>query len=398
MSLNDLCNLDSTTMTKQSIGSVIIVGGGPAGTHVAAQLAKACHKTPIKITVVDRQNYMDWSVASARMLVQPDSMDTYGYALPLNNVYKHLGKDYITFVHSAVQKISSNSVTLENGTILEADVIVIAIGGQYANGSIWKPLPEHTTKEIRIAAFRSLREKVVASKSIIVTGAGPTGVEIAAEIKSEFPNINVILIGTLLPVASPGFRIRIQKELESIGVIIKEGRIDIDKPDSNGNVVMRNGEIIQNVDLILNGAGFVYAGAKLADDILKVDLNECGQFHCRPTLQLATSTDTVFCCGDIVAVPDGYYADIKGMMNAESTADIVATNIIALLQKKKTLKNFKWSSTPIVKPNITVLGPKTAIADMGLPNFIENFIGRTVKSKDFFMSIKGSSYGKGKTW
>lgn len=386
--------------TKQPLGSVIIVGGGASGTAVAAQLAKASpQKTPIKITVVDRQNYLDWSIASARMLVQPDSVNE--FTMPLPKVYQHLSANDnpITFVHSGVSKISPKSVTLDNGSTLEADAIVIAIGGQYSTeGSLWKPLPDHTTKEIRMAAMRTQHEKVKASKSIVVAGAGPAGIEIAGEVKAEFPHIEVTMVGTLLPHATPRFRASVQKALTDMGVVIKEGRIDVSKPDENGNVTTREGEVITNVDMILHAIGFDFAGNKFADDTIKADVTEKGKFRCRPTLQLESTCDTIFCCGDIVAVPDNHYADIKGMMNAEATATIVANNIVLYLQKKPLKHHMKWSKTPVVKPIITVLSPKVGIADMGLPHFMENALARSLKCKDFFLGLKGKNYGKGKTF
>lgn len=372
------------------------MGGGPSGIHVARNIVNSAGST-VSITVVDRQNYMDWCVASPRMLVQPEDIEKFGYVMPTDKVCEHIAgkKGKISFVQGAVSKIGATSVTLSDGRTLSADTIVVAVGGQYAGGP-WKPLPDQTTRESRIAYMKTLKAKIASMKSVVVAGAGPTGVEVAGELKAAFPGHVITLVGTLLPNSPKVLQDRMKAALEKMGVVIIEGRVDVEGPDVNGNVKTRAGDVIENADIVLNAAGFTFQGKELADDKIQTDVTERGQFACRPTLQLA-STDTVFCCGDILAVPQGCFADVKGVQHANDTAETVAKNVVFQLQKKP-LVDFKWSKVPINKPMMTALGPSVAVGYMGMPNFMENFLGRKLKSKDYYMSLKGSSYGRGKTW
>jgi len=387
----------TNTTTKPTISSVIIVGGGAGGVSVARDIAKLGGAS-VAITVIDRQNYMDWALASPRMLAQPDDIEKHGYCMPLDKVCQHVAGKHgnIRFRQGAVSKISPKSVTLSDGTLIEADAIVVAIGGQYASGAPWKPLEDQTTKETRIAGFRRLHKQLAAAQSILVAGAGPTGVEVAGELKAAFPDCRIVMVGSLLPNSPTSIRIRMKAALEGMGVVVQEGRVDATAPDSDGNVTTREGGVIENITVVLNAAGFIFKGKELADDALLVDVNERGQFSCRPTLQLK-SVDTVFCCGDALEVPQGFYADVKGLVHADETGKAVAKNVVQLL-KEKPLVDFKWSSKPIQKPMMTALGPKIGVGFIGLPNFVENFMCRTVKCKDYYMGIKGSHYGKGKTW
>lgn len=385
-------------MTTEDNNSIIIVGGGPGGIRVARTIVQQSGKTPVSITVMDRQNYMDWSLASPRSLVHPEDILKYGYVMPLDKVCEHVStkKHPVKFIQANVTQVSPTSVTLDNGTVLEAKVIVVAIGGQYASGAMWKPLPDQITKETRIAAFKTLRAKVEACHSIVVTGAGPTGVEVAGEIKAAFPNITVTIVGTLLPHSKEPIQERTKATLESLGIVVMTGHVDVTEPDVNGSVMTREGETIHKVDMILNAAGFTFAGAKIANDALKQDVTPNGQFSCRPTLQLQ-SIDSVFCCGDILAVPDGCFADVKGLQHADDTATAVGKNVLLLLQQKPLLP-FQWHTTMVDKPMMTALGPKVGLGYMGLPHFMENFMCRSFKCKDYYMGLKGSLYGKGKTW
>jgi len=383
-----------------SIGSVIIVGGGASGLHVARLLAQK--KESVDVTLVDRQDYFDWSVASPRMLAEPERIEEDTYVMPTAKVLEYIGKrkdgsNLTKFVQGAVKTISAKSVTLENGKVLEADAIVVAIGGQYGNGSIWKPLPSHTTKEARIKAFKDLHDKAAKAKGVVVAGAGHVGVEVAGELKAALPNVEVTLVGRVVARSSEEFQRRVKKHLIAGGVVLKDGHIDVDAPDKDGNVVTREGETIPGVDLVLKATGFTFAGDKLADASLKKDVSKRGQFNCRSTLQLQ-SCDSVFAVGDIVVVPEGFYSDVKGTYHAQATGATAADNVVAFLQKKTPLADFAWSDKPIETPVMATLSRKDTVADMGMPNFLQNFMGRMLKSKNYFANLQRKNFGYGTTW
>ena len=101
--------------------------------------------------------------------------------------------------------------------------------------------------------------------------------------------------------------------------------------------------------------------------------------------------------GDVLEVPEGKYADVKGMQHANDTLAIVALNTAQLLRfgeaNKQKLRDFAWSDKPIVKPMMTCLGENHAVGDMGLPFPLGNFLGRKVKCKNYYVSIQGGKYG-----
>lgn len=239
-------------------------------------VAKNLKKSGLEVTIIDRQNYLDWSIAAARSLVSPDDIDKHNYAMPLDKVSEFMGAK---FVQSAVAQVSEKSVTLANGDVLNADFVVVAIGGQYGSGALWKPTPELTTKEKRVAAFRAEREKAAAAKAIVVAGAGLAGVEVAGELKAAFPDAKVTLVGTFLPFASDNTKAKVRKALEEMGVILTDGRVEDPKP-VNGKVKTTSNETL-DADIVYMATGFIFAGAKLLDDNLKSNATENGQVSCR---------------------------------------------------------------------------------------------------------------------
>ena len=149
---------------------VVIVGGGVGGVLTAKALKK--YKASLDVIIVDRQDYLDWSVSSPRSVVKPDDVEAHGFCFPLDKVCEFFGCSYR---QGAVTSISDKSVTFADGLTLSADAIVVAIGGQYASGALWKPLPDQTTAGKRVAAFRAENARIRSARSIVVAGAGPTG-------------------------------------------------------------------------------------------------------------------------------------------------------------------------------------------------------------------------------
>jgi len=359
-------------------------------------LAKELHDTGVEVTIVDRQNYTDWSIAAARCLVSPDEIEAKNFTMPLDKIAEFYGAK---FVHSAVTEIGENFVELEEGeSRLKGDCIVVAIGGQYiSTGSIWKPTHTQTTKELRIEAFRAERSRIVSASSIVVAGAGLTGVEVAGEIKSAFPEKKVVLVGTLLHNTTKLVRERTEAALQKLGVVLMEGRVEQDEP-IDSIVTTTKGEKIE-ADLVCKAVGIHFFAGELMDNSLKASLTDTGQVSCRPTLQLDTC-DSVFACGEIVCVPEGSFADVRGVLHAHETAKIVAKNVVGILSGKE-LSVFQWSKKPFNNMVMIVLNPQTGIGALGMPRFmsrVEDFICRTAKAKDFFLSIKAKEFGKNKTW
>ena len=356
-------------------------------------VAKYLQKSGCQVTIVDRQNYLDWCIASARSLVSPDDIEKKDFTMPLDKIAEFFGA---TFVHSAVSQVGEKSVTLEDGQVLEADCVVVAIGGQYASGALWKATPELTTKEKRIEAFRAEKKQLESVNAVVIAGAGLSGVEVAGEIKSAFSAKTVVLVGTLLPTSTDYGREKVKKALLDLGVILKDGRVEGEPV--NGKVTTTKGETI-DADIVYNAAGFVFAGSKLLNQSLQANVTERGQLVCRPTLQLQ-GCDTVFATGDIVKVPEGKFADTKGLMHGDETAKVVAKNVLHFLAGDN-LGEFKWSDKPLNTPSFTALGPDLAIGDMGMPKFLsglEDMMCLKLKAGNFFASMKASGFGKGKTW
>src|SRR5271166_6555795 len=102
------------------MGTVIIVGGGYAGTALAKRLDPNAD-----VTLVEPRDAFVHNVAAIRALVDPSLLDK--MILPYRNLLKR-GR----VIRERAAAIEDRTVILQSGARLTADVIVVATGSGYA--------------------------------------------------------------------------------------------------------------------------------------------------------------------------------------------------------------------------------------------------------------------------
>ena len=381
------------TMPKTA-KTAIVVGGGHGGLQAATMLSKK----GIAVTVVSPLAYWDYSISSPRCVVEAEEADVLQYTPPLDGICKHIKA---TFVQGKVTDVSDSftggavtGVTLEGGAVLEASVVVVAIGGSYTGGAIWKNREHETTAEARAEGFKEMAAAIAAAENVVISGAGLVGVEVAGEIKTKFPSKCVTLVGK-----QSGTAKIIQKTtaaLEKLGVDLKEGRT-VGEP-ADGVVNMKEGGALK-CDLLLPCAGFAFDASCLKANF-EGAITTRGQVVTEPSL-LVQGSENVFALGDIVAIPEGKFGLASGATQCEAMARIVTANALAVIAGKKGTKAFGWAAKADSGPCLSTFGPANGVGDIGMPGCLggmENAAARKFKAKDFFMAKFGPPLGMGKTW
>eukprot|EP00184_Porphyridium_aerugineum_P007893 CAMPEP_0184691494 /NCGR_PEP_ID=MMETSP0313-20130426/330_1 /TAXON_ID=2792 /ORGANISM="Porphyridium aerugineum, Strain SAG 1380-2" /LENGTH=414 /DNA_ID=CAMNT_0027149227 /DNA_START=104 /DNA_END=1348 /DNA_ORIENTATION=+ len=178
--------------TEAKNKSYIIVGSGWFGTNTAKLIQKTL-KNVSTITMVELGNkdYIDANVQNPRCVVDPD------FAKKIFPTYEKALGDKIILEHvKEVKNVSVGSVqvvtTKDEEKTLVADVVIVATGMGHKS----KLMKNQTgmSREERIKMFEEYRDAIKASKGIIIAGGGPTGVEMAAEIATDFPGKKVTLV------------------------------------------------------------------------------------------------------------------------------------------------------------------------------------------------------------
>jgi NADH dehydrogenase FAD-containing subunit len=191
--------------------TVVVIGGGYGGINAAKALDDVAD-----VTLVDPTEAFVHNVAAWRALVEPEWLERIFFP------YEHLlarGR----FLRDRAVAIDGRRVTLGSGDVLDPDYLVLATGSAY-------PFPAKT-EEPEIASararHRAAHAALLAADRALIVGAGPSGLELAGEIKAFFPDKHVtiadisddILVGPY----DQALRDELRRQLDDLGVEVRLG-------------------------------------------------------------------------------------------------------------------------------------------------------------------------------
>lgn len=227
-----LTDTDATLPTTTH--TIVILGAGLSGVPLAHHLLK---HTPasvgLRVVLVSPNDEMLWVYATVRAIL-PEKFGHDKIFLPLRPAFaKYSASKFEHIVGTAqsldpeanrVVVLSTNADKKHQQRTIDYDTLVIATGSSFKDDMPFKNLTDTmaTKKEID-----NLREKIAAARSIVVAGAGQTGVEVAGELGQEYglagtKEITLIADGTLplRPEARYDVRRMAASELASLNVKI----------------------------------------------------------------------------------------------------------------------------------------------------------------------------------
>ncbi|GKT45616.1 oxidoreductase ptaL [Colletotrichum spaethianum] len=210
---------------------------------------------------------------------------------------------------------------------LPYDYLVLATGARCASPDMpWKNANSH---EETIDLLHETTEKVKAARHVLVAGAGPTGVETAAEIRFEFADKEVVLLSAHEEIlGGDSIAKGVENEIVRLGVQVKKNsRVKNSRPlpDGRTEVTLVSGEIIKT-DLYLPTMGLVpnteYLDSSLINEYNNVKVDECLRVK---------GVDNVWACGDIIS------CQRSGFMLTDKQAAGVVKNIELAIKGKDQL-------------------------------------------------------------
>lgn len=347
---------------------VVIIGGGYAGTTVAAECLK--HGIPFKL--ISNQEYFHHCVGSLRAAVFPE----YGkkIAIPLKDAFG------AQFIQANVNKIDAEGkkVVLESGEEFEFTHCVIAVGSL-------GPSPARSaqaTIDGLLSEYLDISDKISKAKHICIIGGGPVGVELAGEIRDKYTENEITIVSSNEKLVSPQFDGKFQTNMRAV-LDAKNIKIEIGKA-TNVQELERNIVKEQNVDistgssltcdLVISCVGLPPNKTSISNLISEDKLDQSGRIKVNSSLQIE-GYDNMFAIGDCCNTEENKmaaYAEAHG---------VHAVKTIINITKGKETKAYK---TPFVGMVIPV-GAKQGVGIMNGYN-IPGPIATVLKSRDLFTS------------
>ena len=302
---------------------VVIVGAGFGGLRAA----RALSKKPVKVTLIDRNNYhlfqpLLYQVATAGL--SPDEI-----AYPIRAILRK--QRNLTFLMDEVIEIDLNrSKVITNKSSLEFDYLILAVGSEtnfFHNEMIEKygyglkdlqeaqAIRNHILNQYEKASVVEDDEEKKSLLTFVVVGGGPTGVEMAGAIAElvrvmhkDYPQLDQKLGSVILLE-------KFDRLLSNLSNKSSQATLEVLK---NKNVQVRFGAMVENFDgkvIHLKGGDPIFsntliwaAGVQAASLVNNVSNEKAPQKRVKvlPTLQLPQNKN-VFLIGDAA-----YFEDSDG--------------------------------------------------------------------------------------
>lgn len=211
------------------VKTVVILGAGWAGLPLAHKLLKYTlpkAKDGLKVILVSPNSHFYWNVAAVRGVI-PGTIPDEQLFLPIEPGFAKYSDESFEFILGKAERLDLERNTIEvavnDGTqrSFSYDQLVIATGSQILGNLPFKSVGTH---QETIAALHSLQKQIDAAKSIVVSGAGPTGVETAGELAAAYgveKEITLIIRGERALQSSPvlrGVSQIVERDLQKLGV------------------------------------------------------------------------------------------------------------------------------------------------------------------------------------
>ncbi|XP_023520994.1 apoptosis-inducing factor 2-like [Cucurbita pepo subsp. pepo] len=338
---------------------VVVVGGGIAGSLLAKSLQFFAN-----VTLIDPKEYLEIPYGSLRSTVEPSFAER---SLIKHSEYFSNGR----LITSPAVDITESQVLVANGRHVDFDFLVVATGHDH-------PLP--TTRDLRLQHYRTENERIREANSILIIGGGPSGVELAGEIATDFRDKAITLVHDgprLLEFMGPKASDKALKWLISRRVAVKlDQKIDLNNV-SEGTKTFRSskGETIR-ADCHFVCTGKPVGSAWLHKTMLKTNLDRHGRLMVDGNLRVK-GRHNIFAIGDITNIRESKQGE-----SAKRQARVAAKNMkMIMVGKEGKMEIYRPPSSTTA---IVSLGRKQAVAQFSLTTITGTLPG-FIKSRDLFV-------------
>ncbi|MFF9506557.1 NAD(P)/FAD-dependent oxidoreductase [Streptomyces sp. NPDC014724] len=276
---------------------VVVLGAGYAGMAAAIQLAARVRgREGVEVTLVNAQELF-----TERMRLHMTGTGQRSAELSIPELLEGAGARFVRGWVTAMDA-DARTVRIDDDRVLHYDTLVYALGGA-ADTSTVPGAEDHayTLSSAQDAELLAARLKRLGSGTVVVAGSGLTGIESAAEIAEQHPELNVVLLGRAGPGAAmnPKAKAYVRAALDRLGVQVRAG-VEVVKvlPDA---VELAGGESIA-ADAVLWTSGTRVSPLAAAAG---VTVDERGRIVTDATLRSVSHAD-VYAVGDAAAIRQGY--------------------------------------------------------------------------------------------
>ncbi|MEQ4305802.1 FAD-dependent oxidoreductase [Plantactinospora sp. B6F1] len=194
---------------------VVVVGGGYAGVMAANRLTQ---RDDLTVTLINPR---------PRFVARLRLHQLLGGSHDAVVEYREILAENVRLVVDTVDRIDAagRSVTLATGGTVDYDYLIYAVGSESTD---WRTpgAAEFAYPVATLEAAQRLRSVLAATPptaAVTVVGAGPTGIETAAELAEQGRRVTLVCGGVLGPYLHPQARLKAARQMADLGVTVVDG-------------------------------------------------------------------------------------------------------------------------------------------------------------------------------
>jgi apoptosis-inducing factor 2 len=196
LTANYFIQIHDPRITSRTMKNIVILGGSHAGISTAQRILKQSAKIGLfKIILVSPNTHYYWNLASPRAVV-PGQLTDEQLFKPIAAGFSQYPASKFEFILASAEHldIEAKKVWISSSTgkeTLDYDFLVLATGSHTKENT---PFKELGSTEATKDALHKFQARVKEAKSIVIAGAGPSGVEIASELGFEYGRQKEIIL------------------------------------------------------------------------------------------------------------------------------------------------------------------------------------------------------------
>ncbi|XP_039767453.1 ferroptosis suppressor protein 1 [Ornithorhynchus anatinus] len=357
---------------------VVIVGGGFGGIAAASQLKS----WGIPFTLVDMRDAFHHNVAALRASVEK------GFAKKTFISYTVTFKDNFRQGLVVGIDLQKQRVLLQDGEALSFSHLILATG---SDGPFPGKFNQLSNMETAIQSYEVMVKQVQKSQHIVVVGGGSAGVEMAAEIKTDYPEKEVILIHSQVALADVELLPCVRQEVKEIllrkGVklVLSERVSNLDQlplNESQEHILVKTDkgtEVDTNLVILCTG---IKINSSAYSSAFADKLATNGALRVNEHLQVE-GFDQIYAIGDCADVKEPKMAYHAGLH-----ANVVVANIVNSM-KQKPLQSYR----PGALTFLLSMGRNDGVGQIS-GFYVGRLMVRLAKSRDLFISTSWKTMGQ----
>ena len=193
---NYFLQMTNTNLTTRTMTNIVILGASFAGLSTAHRILKQAAKAGVlvKITLLSPNTDFYWNIAAPRALV-PGQLSDDRVFQPISTGFRKYTPSQFEFIVASAESLDvvARKVVLSTNVTINYDFLILATGSSVKEGT---PLKTLESTEATKDALHDFQARVKQAETIVIAGAGATGVEIAGELGFEYrQQKKIILVG-----------------------------------------------------------------------------------------------------------------------------------------------------------------------------------------------------------